>query len=50
MNKNTIRYYSSKPVQQCEEPNLIMNPWFLTGFVGALSPSGGLWVFYFRYF
>lgn len=41
INRNTIRYYSSKPVQQCEEPNLIMDPRFLTGFVDALSPPEG---------
>lgn len=37
MNINTIRYYSSKPVQhqQCEKHNLKMDPWFLTGFVDA---------------
>ena len=32
INKNTIRYYSSQPVQQYEHK---MNPWFLTGFVDA---------------
>ena len=26
MNRNTIRYYSSKPVQQCEKQNLMMDP------------------------
>jgi hypothetical protein len=37
INRHTIRYYSSKPVQQSVpvNPNLGMNPWFLTGFVDA---------------
>lgn len=35
MNRSPIRYYFSKPVQQCEKHNLIMDPWFLTGFVDA---------------
>lgn len=35
MNRSRIRYYSSKPVQHCKKHNLIMDPWFLTGFVDA---------------
>lgn len=35
MNRSSIRYYSSKPVQQCQKHNLIIDPWFLTGFVDA---------------
>jgi NADH:ubiquinone oxidoreductase subunit K len=33
INRNTKRYYSSKSVQQ--NPNLAMNPWFLTGYLDA---------------
>jgi len=35
INRSSIRYYSSKPVQHCKKHNLTMDPWFLTGFVDA---------------
>lgn len=35
INKSSLRYYSSKSVQERVKHNLIMDPWFLTGFVDA---------------